>query len=135
MSIIFRKDTGEKVFTLSDFTKKKPDFSIIGYQFCFDLDGFKSQLMFEAELYDFEDLLKGLNYLSDNLKGEFYFQPMIDSRIKVKFEMDDTGHLKIDGSVSNLLYSISLSFKFISDQSHLEELIKQTKIVLASSPA
>jgi hypothetical protein len=130
MSIIFKKSTGEQVFSLKDFTNIGTGHPVIGYEFSFISDGFETKLALEAELFDLEDLLKGLIYINDNLKGGCYFEPMISGRIKINIQVTDQGHINIDGSVNDPSYSIRLSFKFLSDQTFLSELISQCKMTI-----
>jgi hypothetical protein len=131
MSIVFKKFTGEPVFTLSGFFNKGHGHSYIEYDFDFDSDGFKTKLTLEAELFDIKSLLEGLTYLKDNLKGTFYFQPIISERLKIKFEINDQGQIAIDGNICNPSYSTNLSFKFLSDQSFLVEVISKVLITLS----
>ena len=125
MSIAFKNSTGEQVFSLTNFTDKGVGHPTIGYEFCFISDGFEAKLALEAELFDLEDLLKGLTYINSNLKGGCYFEPMISGRIKIKIEMTDQGQINIDGVVNDPSNNTKLSFKFLSDQTFLPDLISQ----------
>jgi len=130
MSIIFKKSTGEQVFSLNDFTNIGTGHPVIEYEFSFVSDGFETKLALEAELFDLEDLLKGLIYINDNLKGGCYFEPMISGRIKINIQVTDQGHINIDRTVNDPSYSIKLSFKFLSDQTFLFELISQCNMTI-----
>jgi hypothetical protein len=130
MSIIFKKSNGEQVFTLRNFTIKGINHPVVRYEFYFVNDDFEGNLDLEAELFDLEDLLKGLIFMNNNLKGGFYFEPMISGRIKIKMEMSDSGQINIDGFVSNQSYSTKLSFNFQSDQTFLKDLISQYNLTI-----
>ena len=130
MSIIFKKSTGEQVFSLTDFTNLKGEHPVIGYEFSFNSDGFGVKLTLEAELFDLEDLLKGLTYINSSLKGGCYFEPMISSQIKIKIEVTDQGQINIEGTINDPSYSTKLFFKFLSNQTFLSELISQCKMTI-----
>lgn len=125
MLIEFKNSTGGHVFSLTDFTNKVVGHPTIGYEFCFISDGFEAKLALEAELFDLEDLLKDLTFINSNLKGGCYFEPMISGRIKIKIEMTDQCQINIDGVVNDPSYNTKLSFKFLSDQTFLPDLISQ----------
>ncbi|MCC8409357.1 hypothetical protein LJ707_10470 [Mucilaginibacter sp. UR6-1] len=130
MSIVFKKVTGEHIFSLENFTNIGMEHPVIGYEFSFFSDGFIVKLPLEAELFDLEDLFKGLSYINQSLKGGVYFQPMISGRIKIKIDMTDRGQIEIDGTVNDPSHSTKLSFKFLSDQTFLPDLISQCKMTI-----
>jgi len=132
MSIVVKDKAGEHIFSLTNFVNKGIEHPVIEYEFYFIYNGFETKLILDAELFDLEDLLKGLMYINNNLKGECYFEPVMSGRMKIKFGMTDQGHLDIDGFVYDASYSIKLSFKFLSDQSFLSDLISGCTITIAS---
>lgn len=131
MSIVFKKHTGESALILAKFIMTGIEHPFIEFEFDFNNEAFKAKLTLEAELSDLEGLLRGLIYLNDNLKGTFYFEP-ISERVKIKFEINDLGHMQVDGIVYSESYSTTMSFKFLSDQSFLSELISQCRVTISS---
>lgn len=132
MSIIFKSNTGEQIFSLTNFTNKGDGLPTIGYEFCFISNGFEVKVALEAERFDLEHLLKGLTYINANLNGGCYFEPMISGRIRIKIEMTGQGQINIDGVVNDPSYNTQLSFKFLSDQTFLPDLIAQCTTTIKS---
>lgn len=132
MSIVVKNRNGEFCFSLNNINQKGFEHLFIEYEFLLKIEGFETRQVLQAEVYDLQDLLKGFTYLHENLKGTFFFEPMINSQVKIKFEMTDQGNIIIDGQVSNPLHSTKLSFRFGSDQTFLPDLISQCKMTINS---
>lgn len=132
MSISFKNSSGENILSLNDFTKVDTNHPIINYTFSFNSNDFKTEQVLEAEPLDLEYLLEGLIYFRDNLNGAFFFEPIISGRINIKFEMGSQGHIGISGTIYDKSRSISLNFKFSSDQTFLSDLIYQCSMTIDS---
>ena len=132
MSISFKNFERENILSLNDFLNVGISHPVIQYSLSFMSNGFSVKQIFEAEPLDLEYLLDGLTYLRDNLKGTFVFEPVISGRINIKFEMSNQGHISISGVIFDKLHSISLVFKFSTDQTFLPDLISQCATTIKS---
>lgn len=125
MAIVFKGGDGEHIFSLSNFVNKQAEHEIFEYAFHYESDGFNITKTLEAEVFDLKYFLKGLHILNNSLKGGCSFEPMINQQLNIRLQLNDQGHLSVDGIISDCQFSTRLTFRLISDQSFISDLISQ----------
>ncbi|GHT79720.1 hypothetical protein AGMMS50262_23740 [Bacteroidia bacterium] len=91
--------------------------------FCLETD-------FEAEVFDFEDLLVSLRLMYEGKRKSANFNPL-SPKIMIKFEFHDCGHILVKSRISNDIATCCLEFEYEIDQSFLPELIREIEIAIS----
>ncbi len=126
--------TGRTFLKFSDFeivsTNKQVEQVFVSFTFWISVGSINSTFELEAELSDFEEMLNHLEILNQDLNRTFYFQHS-DDRLKIKFTPNKAGIIGIEGTAAEIDYSAKIEFKFETDQTFLEKLINQCKVVIS----
>lgn len=85
---------------------------------------------FEAEEYDFKNLLLSLEKMHKREQKYVSFNPL-SPKIRIKLS-EDMGQIEVEVEISNDLYTGNLQFKYTIDQSFLPELIGEISTALAN---
>lgn len=85
---------------------------------------------FEAEEYDFKNLLLSLEKIHKREQKYASFNPL-SPKIRIKLS-EDMGQIEVKVEVCNDLYTGNLQIKYAIDQSFLPELIEEISIVLTN---
>lgn len=98
-----------------------------------NFDFFHIETDFEAEEYDFKNLLVSLEKMYKIEQKYASFNPL-SPKIRIKLS-EDMGHIEIKIEICNDLSTGNLQFKYTIDQSFLPELIGEISTVLKSTNA
>ena len=122
--MILKSRYNESILEFSNFINTGTDHPFIQFDIEFHHNGFNVKRPIQAEPLDLQELLEGFNNLNQNLKGSFQFEP-ISYEISIKFEINDSGHIDVNGWIKNDNQTLTLLFNFQTDQTFLPELISQ----------
>jgi hypothetical protein len=95
-----------------------------------NFDIFHIETDFEAEEYDFKNLLLSLEKIYKREQKYASFNPL-SPKIRIKLS-EDMGQIEVKVEICNDLYTGNLQFKYAIDQSFLPELIGEISAVLAN---
>jgi hypothetical protein len=96
-----------------------------------NFDFFHIETDFEAEEYDFKNLLLSLERMHRREQKYASFNPL-SPKIRIKLS-EDMGQIENKVEICNDLYTGNLQFKYEIDQSFLPELIGEISTVLKSA--
>ena len=120
------------IIQFKDFqTVQIEDPKILTFTGIVKFDFFHIETDFEAEEYDFKNLMLSLEKMHKREQKYASFNPL-SPKIRIKLS-EDMGQIEIKVEIRNNLYTGNLQFKYEIDQSFLPELIGKISAVLNST--
>ena len=134
MSISIKDRFGNEVLRFSNFLIRsslpEPKQVFITFDLELNTGSVSGNFKLDAELSDFEEMLDHLEVLNEDLRRTFYFQHS-DERIEIKFTPNNLGIIVVEGFVFEKDYASKVDFRFETDQSHLVDIIDQSKGIIS----
>jgi hypothetical protein len=119
-------------FTNFRFDKNLTNTVFVYFKGKVNIDFFHLETDFEAEVFDFEDLLSSLKLMYEGKRKSANFNPL-SSKIIIRFDFLDYSHILVTGTIVNDMATCCLEFKYEIDQSFLPELIQEIKSVISEN--
>jgi hypothetical protein len=117
------------IMQLKDFlTVRMEDPKIVTFIGIVNFDFFHIETEFEAEEYDFKNLLLSLEKMYKREQKYASFNPL-SPKIKIKLS-ENMGQIEVEVEIYNDLCTGNLQFKYGIDQSFLPELIDEIETVI-----
>jgi hypothetical protein len=101
---------------------------IVTFNGIVNFDFFNLETNFEAEEYDFKNLLLSLEKMHKREQKYVSFNPL-SPKIRIKLS-EDIEQIEVKVEICNDLYTGNLQFKYTIDQSFLPELIREINSVI-----
>lgn len=106
------------------------DFKRIVFDLSIDFEIFKAQIGIDAEEADFIRMKESLEKIYNNeWKSPIIFNP-IGEHFTIQFKLQENGQIKVYSKLSNPMFTGSLKFEYLTDQSFLPELIQEIETVI-----
>lgn len=106
------------------------DFKRIVFSLSIDFEVFKAQIDLDAEEADFIRMKESLEKVYNNeWKFPIIFNP-IDEQFTIQFKLQEDGQIKVYSKLSNPMFTGTLKFEYLTDQSFLPELIQEIEAVI-----
>ena len=130
-SINFYDKERNLIMQFKDFQAiRMEDPKIVTFNGIVNFDFFNLETNFDAEEYDFKNLLLSLEKMHKREQKYASFNPL-SPKIRIKLS-EDMGQIEVKVEICNDLYTGNLQFKYAIDQSFLPELIEELSAVLAN---
>ena len=95
----------------------------------FHLNGFNAEFGFSLMLGDLVSFFQELQVLHRDLKGVAQLRS-IEDNVHLTFNIDELGHVNVDGTLRDSSYTIETKFLMETDQTYLSEILNDCRQLL-----
>lgn len=121
--VYFKDETNKVVMTLSGFSYQQDIIQSVYFDIDVEFEFFKAKTRIEAEKFDFDDLLTGLNNIYKSKWDSAYFNP-IEKQININFKLMGSSLIEVHVELHCQMFTGMLKFEYVTNQICLFELIK-----------